>query len=146
VVLVARSGFQTQRTERPLHIIASQVRSPRRLGGAWVDLDHHSEDEGVPFNKDLGRMTDRQWRQVVRAMHEVDQNLLVITMMFENYTRRGQHQIETEGLQATRRVVPANDIAERRELETRAVLHNRTTRRLLKDKPVANIRTFHARG
>jgi hypothetical protein len=64
-----------------------------------VDIYHHSEAEGVPFNKELGKMTDRDWRQLVRAMHKVDQNILVITMMFQNFTHRGQHRIETEGYQ-----------------------------------------------
>ena len=44
-------------------------------------------------------MTDAQWRELVRAMHDVDQNLLVITMMFQNFTHRGKHRIETEGYQ-----------------------------------------------
>ena len=32
-------------------------------------------------------------------MHDVDQNILVITMMFQNFTHRGRHKIETEGYQ-----------------------------------------------
>jgi len=97
VVLVARSGFQTQRAGQPIEILASPMRSTRRLGGAWVDLYHHNEEEGIPFNEELAKMTDTQWRELVRAMHAVDQNILVITMMFQNFTHRGQHQIETEG-------------------------------------------------
>ena len=97
VILVRRSDSQTQRVHQPIEIIASQMRSMRRLGGAWVDLYHHCEAEGIPFNKELGKMTDRQWRELVRAMHAVDQNILVITMMFQNFTHRGQHRIEAEG-------------------------------------------------
>ena len=99
MLLVTRSGGKTMRIERPIEIIASDVRSTRRLGGAWVDLYHHSEDEGKPFNAELGKMTDPQWRELVRAMHAVDQNILVITMMFQNFTHRGRHKIETEGYQ-----------------------------------------------
>jgi hypothetical protein len=62
-----------------------------------VDLYHHDPAEGKPFDEELGKMTDAQWRELVRAMHEVDQNLLVITMMFQNFTHRGRHKIETEG-------------------------------------------------
>jgi hypothetical protein len=42
-------------------------------------------------------MTDTDWRDLVRAMHATDQNLLVITMMFQNFTHRGRHKIPTEG-------------------------------------------------
>ena len=97
VLLVAQAGEKTGRFERPLKILASDARSPRRLGGAWVDLYHHDPAEGKPFDEELGKMTDAQWRELVRAMHEVDQNLLVITMMFQNFTHRGRHKIETEG-------------------------------------------------
>jgi len=97
VLLVARSGRQTLHAEQPLEILSSAVRSTRRLGGAWVDIYHHDEAEGTPFNAELGRMTGAQWRELVQAMHAVDQNLLVLTMMFQNFTHRGRHQIETNG-------------------------------------------------
>ena len=42
-------------------------------------------------------MTDAQWRELVRAMHETEQDLIVVTMMFQNYTHRGKHKIEAEG-------------------------------------------------
>ena len=97
LILVARSGWRTLRAAQPIEILSSPSRSTRRLGGAWVDIYHFSEKEGRLFNPELGKMTDRQWRELVRAMHVVDQNIMVITMVFENYTHRGQHKIETEG-------------------------------------------------
>jgi len=84
IKLVAQAGDKTLRFERPLNIIASDARSTRRLGGAWVDLYHHDPAEGKPFDEELGKMTEAEWCELVRAMHEVDQNLLVITMMFQN--------------------------------------------------------------
>jgi hypothetical protein len=84
---------------QPIEVIASETRSLKRLGGAWVDIYHHDEAEGRPFNAELGKMTDADWRALVQAMHETDQNLLVITMMFQNFTHRGRHTIETAGYQ-----------------------------------------------
>ncbi|HRZ35254.1 MAG TPA: DUF4434 domain-containing protein [Candidatus Paceibacterota bacterium] len=81
----------TVRCERPLEVLDSDARSGRRLGGAWVDLYHHCEREGKPFNAELGRMTDGNWRELVRAMHATDQRLLVITMMFQNFVHRAEH-------------------------------------------------------
>jgi hypothetical protein len=97
LLLVARAGGNTLRLERPIEILASDARSTRRLGGAWVDIYHHDPAEGKPFDAELGRMTDAQWRELVRAMHETDQSILVITMMFQNFTHRGRHTIESEG-------------------------------------------------
>ncbi len=97
ILLMAQTGEQTERFERPLNIIASDARSSRRLGGAWVDLYHHDPAEGKPFDEELGKMTEPQWRELVRAMHEVDQDLLVVTMLFQNFTHRGRHKIETDG-------------------------------------------------
>ncbi len=97
--VTARIGSTTHRTQQRVTILASDVRSTRRLGGAWVDLYHHDPVEGKPFDEELGQMTDTQWRELVQAMHAVDQNLLVITMMFQNFTHRGQHTIETDGYQ-----------------------------------------------
>ena len=97
LILIARSGWKSLRAEQPVEILPSASRSTRRLGGAWVDIYHFSEQEGSLFNPELGKMTDRQWRELVRAMHAIDQNIMVITMLFENYTHRGQHKIEAEG-------------------------------------------------
>jgi len=91
VILVAQAGDQTLRIERPLEIFASDARSARRLGGAWVDIYHHCENEGKPFNAELGQMTDANWRELVRAMQATDQNLLVITMLFQNFVHRAEH-------------------------------------------------------
>lgn len=99
LVLVAREGDQALRDERPLEILATGQRSTRRLGGAWVDIYHHDPKAGAAFTTELGKMTDDQWRELVRAMHDVEQDILVITMMFQNFTHRGNHQIETEGYQ-----------------------------------------------
>lgn len=99
IIVRAVFGGEVQRASQPVLILPSDAPSTRRLGGAWVDLYHHSEDEGRPFNQELARMTDAQWRELVRAMHETDQNLLVVTMMFQNYMHRGKHTMEAEGYQ-----------------------------------------------
>lgn len=97
IICVARQGTETLRTERPLEILVTGSRSTKRLGGAWVDIYQFDEPSGRPFNAELAKMTDEQWRELVQAMHAVDQDLLVITMMFNNHLQRGHHAIETEG-------------------------------------------------
>jgi hypothetical protein len=41
-------------------------------------------------------MTDGNWRELVLAMHATEQNLLVITMMFQNFTHRSKHDYTPE--------------------------------------------------
>jgi hypothetical protein len=99
IVCVARQGAESWRTERPLEVLATGSRSTKRLGGAWVDIYQFDEPSGRPFNAELRQMTDQQWRELVQAMHAVDQDIMVITMMFNNLMHRGRHKIETEGYQ-----------------------------------------------
>ncbi|HOY59006.1 MAG TPA: DUF4434 domain-containing protein [Verrucomicrobiota bacterium] len=96
VILIARGNDVTLRCERPLEVLHSDARSGRRLGGAWLDLYHHCEREGKAFNGELGRMTDANWRELVRAMHATDQRLLVITMMFQNFVHRAEHSFSPD--------------------------------------------------
>jgi hypothetical protein len=97
ILCVARQGNDAWRTERPLEVLVTGSRSTRRLGGAWVDILQFDEPSGRPFNAELRQMTDPQWRELVQAMHAVDQDIMVITMMFQNVLHRGRHKIETEG-------------------------------------------------
>lgn len=97
IICVARQGNEVLRTERPLEVLATGSRSTKRLGGAWVDIYQFDEPSGRAFNAELRQMTDQQWRELVQAMHAVDQDLLVVTMMFHNVMHRGLHKIETEG-------------------------------------------------
>jgi len=97
IILTAASGSLKKRREQPIDIIQSPVRSTRKICGAWVDIYHHCEAEGRYFNADLAKMTDDQWRELVRGMHDIEMNVLVNTMLFQNYTHYGKHAIEKEG-------------------------------------------------
>ena len=99
ILVTAVSDQQTLRCERSLEVIASDVRSTRRIDGAWVDIYHFSEAEGKYFNAELGKMTEDQWHELVRAMRDVKMNVLVNTMLFQNYIHYGEHRIEQEGYQ-----------------------------------------------
>jgi hypothetical protein len=97
IVCIARRGAEVLRTERPLDVLVTGSRSTKRLGGAWVDIYQFDEPSGRPFNAELGQMTDPQWRELVQAMHAVNQDLMVVTMMFQNVMRRGRHAVEKDG-------------------------------------------------
>lgn len=84
ILMIASSGGSLFRTSQPITILRSTVRSTRRIGGAWVGITHWSEKEGKPWNAQIKKMTDAQWRQLVRGMHRVGMNIIVIQQVFEN--------------------------------------------------------------
>lgn len=84
ILLVASSGKTVIRTSQPLTILASDVRSTERIGGAWVGITHWSEKEGRPWNAEIKKMTDAQWRQLVAGMHGIGMNIIVIQEVFRN--------------------------------------------------------------
>ncbi|MDD5706724.1 MAG: DUF4434 domain-containing protein [Kiritimatiellae bacterium] len=102
IVMVVRSDADTWRQQQQIEILASKERSTRRLGGAWVDLLHHSIEEGKPYNSELRQMTDSQWRELIQAMHAVEQNIVVITATVlpnraPNDVFPDKHKFETDG-------------------------------------------------
>ena len=99
ILCVAAGPAEELRAEAPLTILATGAPTTGRLGGAWVDLYHHDDEEGRPFNAELARMTDDDWRHLVRAMRAAEMNVLVVTMLFQNFTHVGQHAIERDGYQ-----------------------------------------------
>lgn len=84
ILLVASSGKNAIRTTQPLAILASKVRSTGRIGGAWVGITHWSEKEGRHWNAEIKKMTDADWRQLVRGMHRIGMNIIVIQEVFRN--------------------------------------------------------------
>ena len=87
MLLICRSGDQVLRTRRPLEIIASKTRSTRRIGGAWVEFYHWSEREGYLWNGEIKRMTDAEWREVPKAMHETGMNVIIIQDSLRHFDR-----------------------------------------------------------
>jgi hypothetical protein len=47
----------------------SDIRSTRIIGGAWVGIVHWSEEEGRYWNEDIRRLSEEDWRQQIRGMH-----------------------------------------------------------------------------
>ena len=97
LILNAKSESAIYEVTQPLEVISSPARSTHRIGGAWVGIVHWSEQEAARWNDEIRRMTDEQWREVVRGMHEICWDVIVIEEVFRNQMYSGQHAIETEG-------------------------------------------------
>jgi hypothetical protein len=97
IILVAKSGAAELRACKPVQILPSTVRSTRQIDGAWAGLYHWSEHEGRLWNADIKRLTDDQWREIVRDMHGIGMDIIVIQEVFRNQEYVDKHSIERDG-------------------------------------------------
>ncbi len=98
IILVTKEGKKILRKEKAIHIIASTVRSTRRIDGAWFGFYHWSEAEGKYWNAELKKATDAQWEEMMRDQSKLDMNIIVIQDVIRNPDAyAGKHNIETEG-------------------------------------------------
>jgi hypothetical protein len=97
IILVCRSGKNTVRKESRIRILASDIRSTRKIDGAFMGFYHWSETEGRLWNADIKKMTDDQWRELVNAQHELEMNIIVMQEVFRNQEYVDKHKIPEEG-------------------------------------------------
>lgn len=97
IILVAKSGMNAYSVEKPIEIIDSKFRSTQRIGGAWAGIYHWSEEEGKLWNTDIKKMSDDQWKELVRSMHSLKMDVIVIQEVFRNQMYVGKHNMEKEG-------------------------------------------------
>src|ERR1700730_3979684 len=93
IILVCQDGKKSLRSERALQIIPSDIRSTRKIDGAFMGFYHWSETEGKFWNADIKKMTDDQWRELVNAQHKLDMNIIVMQELFRNQMYVGKHKI-----------------------------------------------------
>ncbi|MDQ7949108.1 MAG: DUF4434 domain-containing protein [Pedobacter sp.] len=96
ILKVKGDGFEA-RKEKEVEIVASTVRSNKKIGGAWISFYHWSEEEGKMWNPALKKMTDEQWKELVRSMHELGMDIIVIQESFRNQEYVGKHNMDRTG-------------------------------------------------
>ena len=94
LLLVADCGTENFRASRPLEIIKSDIRSTQSIEGAWVEFYHWSKAEGRLWNKDIKKMTDEQWRELVGGMHGIGMDVIVIQDVF----RGANHYVDKHNM------------------------------------------------
>ncbi len=95
VLTVRKEDGSLHRLRKEITVLPSPIRSTRRIDGAWAGLYHWSETEGKHWNGDIRNVTDRQWREIVRDMHSLGMDIIVIQEVFRNQAYVGQHDITT---------------------------------------------------
>lgn len=95
VIAIVNYNGNEERISKKIEIIDSEIRSTRLIDGAWVGLYHWSETEGKHWNRDIKEMTDDQWKELVRSMHKVGMNIIVLQELFRNEEYVGKHDLTT---------------------------------------------------
>jgi len=116
-----RAGAFAGTVAQDLEIRPSTIRSTEQIGGAWAGLLHWSEQEGRLWNNDIRKMTEDDWRDVVRAMAACQIDMMVIQELFRNEMYVGDHRIEEEGY-AGRAYYPSRLFSERMEIRAENAL------------------------
>lgn len=96
VILKVRSDKKTYSEIKEFEVIDSDTRSTRQIDGAWTGIYHWSETEGKHWNKDIAKMTDAQWRELVRSMNNIEMNMIVIQEVFRNEEYVGKHSLTVD--------------------------------------------------
>jgi hypothetical protein len=96
IIMVADDGKEATVREESFNVLESDKRSTELIEGAWIGLYHWSEQEGLHWNKDIKEMDAENWKEMVRAMHSVGMDAIVIQEMFRNQEYVGQHELTME--------------------------------------------------
>ncbi len=97
IIMTAAVGGQENVVSRQIEILGSGIRSTERIDGAWAGIYHWSEEEGRLWNQEIGKMTDDQWRELVRGMHGIAMDIIVLQESIRNQEYCGKHEIEKLG-------------------------------------------------
>lgn len=84
VILKVAEGSKVYRRTQEVEVINSDIRSIQQISGAWAGIYHWSEEEGKHWNQDIKKMTDDQWREMMRSMHKIEMNMVVIQEVFRH--------------------------------------------------------------
>lgn len=97
IIVVAEMGSKRWKSKQAIQIVRSPCRSPGTIDGAWINFSHFSEKEGERWLKELHKMTEADWREHVRDMHEIGMDTVVIHEVFRSKPSQGQHTMSTTG-------------------------------------------------
>lgn len=93
---VTGNGGELYAESRTFEVISSDIRSDKRIDGAWCGIYHWSEEEGLHWNKDIKQLTDDQWKELIRSMHSLKMDAVVIQEVFRNQEYVGAHNLSVE--------------------------------------------------
>jgi hypothetical protein len=97
IIMEVKSDLGIRTSIEAVKIMDSGIRSTKRIDGSWFEFYHWSEDEGRFWNKDIIKLSNPQWGELIKGMHDIDMNIVVIQELFRNQKYVGQHNMESTG-------------------------------------------------
>jgi len=91
VIFKVTNEGKDYRKTKEIEIMESDIRSIQQISGAWAGIYHWSEIEGKHWNQDIKKMTDDQWKELIRSMNKLEMNLVVVQEVFRNEEYVGKH-------------------------------------------------------
>lgn len=91
IVLKVNAGNKRYSKSSITTVVSSNQRSLAKIAGAWTGLYCWSELEGKHWNQDIKKLTAEDWRGIVRSMHEVGMDVVIIQELFRNEEYCGRH-------------------------------------------------------
>ena len=91
------AGRLISETSQDIEVMDVPSRSTGRIDGAWCGLYHWSGEEGKLWNEELKQFTASDWRNLVRSMHEIGMEVIVLQELFRNQAYYGRHRIPETG-------------------------------------------------
>ena len=118
IIFIKKVKEKIERVSQPITILSCQKRSIGTIAGAWFGFYHWSEREGRLWNDEIKKMTEDQWRELVKAMNEIGMNIIVGQEMFRNQMYVDEHSIELDGFKG-KAFYPSKLFADRMPVESR---------------------------
>ncbi len=102
ILLVASAGAETRRAVKPLTILMSDIRSTRRVDGAWCSFNLPEMSEGLIYDPVLRQKTNEQWAEMLRGMHGIGMDILVVqeSVHWHRHNPDGQLRYAADDLRA----------------------------------------------
>lgn len=93
IELQVRRGLKLYTKKRPVEVIPSETRSLGTIDGAYAGIAHWSEIEGRLWNSDIRKLTAEDWKDVVKAMHHIGMDIIVIQELFRSEHHAGRDSL-----------------------------------------------------
>lgn len=99
IFLLAMAKGKSTRIERDVQVLPSAIRSTQTIDGAWIGIVHWSEDEGRYWNAQIRTLTEDDWREQIRGMHNLGMETVIVQEVFRNQGYYGSNSIASTGYQ-----------------------------------------------
>lgn len=97
VKMTVRHALDVKRYVKPITVIASDVRSTRKIDGAFAGIYHWSEQEAKMWNPAIKNLNAAQWQEMVHSMTKLGMKLIIVQETWHSEEYCGKHDMDVAG-------------------------------------------------